>query len=156
MKSNSVLDGVAAEHLGRPVGRPPAAGYFKLVELGHYQADKWKHPQRVILVVTDYPDPSSGQLFLEPDYFFLVTGYEESEMDAEQCLEHYRRRGTFEDRLGEFNQALGAHFSSPNFRENEVTLLLCLLAFNLANFLRCELEDELGGCWDLKRFRNYC
>jgi hypothetical protein len=155
LKSNAVLDAMAYEHLARPIGRPPAEGYFKVVELGFYQADKWTHPQRVILVVTDYPDPRTGQLFLEPNYFFLVAGYAESEMNAEECLEHYRQRGTFEDRLGEFNQALGAHFSSPDFRENEVMLLLCLLAFNLANFLRCELEEEVGGCWDLKRFRNY-
>jgi len=57
--------------------------------------------------------------------------------------------------LGELNGALGTQLSSPEFRENEATFLLCLLSFNLSNFLRCELEDDLGGCWDLKRFRNY-
>jgi hypothetical protein len=109
----------------------------------------------VLRVVIDRPDPRSGQLFLEPDYFFLVTNWTEQQLSAEACLEHYRRRGTFEDRLGEFNQAVGPHLSSPHFRENEATLLLSLLAFNLANMLRNELEDSLGGCWDLKRFRNY-
>lgn len=44
--------------------------------------------------------------------------------------------------------------SSPTFRENEATFLLSLLAFNLSNMLRNELEDSLGGCWDLGRFRN--
>ena len=67
-------------------------------------------------------------------------------------LEHYRRRGTFEDRLGEFNEAIGPHLSSREFVENEVTLLLALLAFNLVSMLRGEFEDELGGCWDLHRF----
>ena len=76
-------------------------------------------------------------------------------MDGAASLEHYRRRGTFEDRLGEFNQALGIQLSSPEFCENEATLLLGLLAFNLANLLRIELEDTLGGCWDLGRFRDY-
>ena len=31
--------------------------------------------------------------------------------------------------------------------------LLALLAFNLINMLRCELEDEAGACWDLGRFQ---
>ena len=45
--------------------------------------------------------------------------------------------------------------SNPEFGENEATLLMGLLAFNLANLLRIELEDALGGCWDLGRFRDY-
>jgi hypothetical protein len=155
LKSNPVLDRLAAPHLRRPPGRPPADGYEKVVELGMYQAEGWEFPQRVMLTVIDRPDPKTGQLLLEPDYFFLVGNWTEEELSGEACLNHYRKRGTFEDRLGEFNQALGSQLSSPLFRENEATLLLCLLAYNLANMLRCELEDSLGGCWDLKRFRNY-
>lgn len=154
LRRNQVLEAMAAEHLKRPPGRPPSEGYEKVVELGLYQAGSWKYPQRVILVVHDFPDPATGQLFLEPDYFFLVASYDEAEKSGAACLDHYRRRGTFEDRLGELNGALGTQLSSPEFRENEATFLLCLLSFNLVNFLRCELEDDLGGCWDLKRFRN--
>jgi hypothetical protein len=154
LKSNPVLDALAEPHLKRPPGRPPRGGYETVVELGRYQAASWKFPQRLLLVVIDDPDPKTGQLFLEPDYFFLVSGWTEEEMDGPASLEHYRRRGTFEDRLGEFNQ-LGIQLSSPEFRENEATLLLGLLAFNLANLLRIELEDSLGGCWDLRRFRDY-
>jgi hypothetical protein len=155
LKSNAALDRLAEPHLRRPVGRPPAEGYEKVVELGLYQAQSWEFPQRVILVVVDRPDPKTGQLFLEPDYFFLVSGWSESELGGEGCLAHYRKRGTFEDRVGEFNQALGSRLSSPDFRENEATFLLGLLAFNLSNFLRTELEESVGGCLDLKRFRNY-
>ena len=43
--------------------------------------------------------------------------------------------------------------SSPEFSSNEATLLLSLLAFNLVNMLRCELEDGAGACWDLGRFQ---
>ena len=68
-------------------------------------------------------------------------------------LDHYRQRGTFEDRLGEFNAAIGCRLSSPNFEEYEATILLGLLAFNLASMMRNEFEDELGGCWDLSRFQ---
>ena len=154
LKSNPVLDALAEPHLKRPPGRPPRGGYETVIELGPYQAASWEFPQRLLLVVIDDPDAKTGQLFLEPDYFFLVSGWTEAEMDGPASLKHYRRRGTFEDRRGEFNQ-LGIQLSSPEFRENEATLLLGLLAFNLANLLRIELEDALGGCWDLGRFRDY-
>lgn len=155
LKANPVLDRLAEPHLKRPPGRPPRGGYETVIELGWYQAASWQFPQRLLLVVIDDPDAKTGQLFLEPDYFFLVSGWTEEEMDGAASLEHYRRRGTFEDRLGEFNQALGIQLSSPEFCENEASLLLGLLAFNLANLLRIELEDTLGGCWDLGRFRDY-
>jgi hypothetical protein len=154
LKSNPVLDRLAEPHLTRPVGRPPREGYERVVELGPYQAESWEFPQRLLLVIVDHPDPKTGQLFLQPDYFFLLSGWDQEELDAEGCLAHYRRRGTFEDRLGEFNQAVGAQLSCPEFRENEATFLLSLLAFNLGNMLRNELEDSVGGCWDLGRFRD--
>jgi hypothetical protein len=142
LKANARLQELAAEHLRRPVGRPPKD-----------QAASWRYPQRVILVIVDYPDPKTGQLFLEPDYFFLVTSYSAQERPAEERLARYRQRGTFEDRLGEFRQWIGPKLSSQEFASNEATLLLSLLAFNLANMLRCELEDGGGACWDLGRFQ---
>ena len=153
IKKNNVLDELARPHLWRPAGRPPAGGYEDVVELGLYQAEGWRHPQRVILVVVDKPDPKTGQLELFPRYFFLITNWTEQQRPADDVLAHYRKRGTFEDRLGEFNEAIGCRLSSSDFAENEVTLLLGLLAFNLASMLRIELEDELGGCWDLRRFQ---
>lgn len=152
LKANPRLQELAAPHLKRPPGRPPKDGREMLVELGKYQADSWRHPQRVILVIVDVPD-KRGQLTLEPDHFFLVTSYSAVERSAEERLGHYRKRGTFEDRLGEFRQWIGPKLSSPEFAANEATLLLSLLAFNLANMLRCELEDGGGACWDLGRFQ---
>jgi len=149
LKSNAVLDEKAVPHLKRPVGRPPGEGYEKVVDLGWHQAASWRHAQRLILVVVDKPE-KNGQLKLEPDYFFLVTNREE---DAEWLLEHYRARGTFEDRLGEFNAAIGVHLSSGGFEENEAMLLLGLLAFNLVGVLRCEMEDPGANGWDLKRLQ---
>ena len=153
IKSNAVLDRLAAPHLTRPVGRPPAEGYEKIIELGPYQAQSWKHPQRLVLVVVDRPDPKTGQLNLLPDYFFLIVGWEQAELSAEQALAHYRPRGTFEDRLGEFNQAIGPHLSHDDFHENETMLRLSLLAFNLVSTLRIEYEDQAGSCFDLGRFQ---
>lgn len=153
IKKNAVLERLAEPHLKRPPGRPPAGGYEDVIELGKYQADTWRHAQRLILVVIDKPDPKTGQLNLFPRYFFLVTNWTQRQRSADEVLAHYRKRGTFEDRLGEFNAAIGCHLSSDGFAENEATLLLGLLAFNLSSMLRLELEDELGGCWDLSRFQ---
>lgn len=153
VKSNVKLDELAADHLDRPPGRPPAGGYEDVIELGPYQADTWQHAQRLILVVVDQPDPATGQLNLMPRYFFLVTNWDEPSRSGEQILAHYRRRGTFEDRLGEFNAAIGVHLSQRSFKDNEATMLLALLAFNLTSICRNELEDSVGGCWDLTRFQ---
>ena len=135
---------MAEPHLKRPPGRPPAEGYQKIVELGKYRAQDWKFAQRVILVVIDQPDAETGQLDLFPRYFFLVTNWREQQRSGSELLEHYRRRGTFEDRLGEFNQAIGVHLSSPNFKENEATFLLALLAYNLTSICRNGPEKVSG------------
>ncbi len=155
LKKNAVLDRLAEPHLSRPPGRPPAGGYEYVVELGQYQAqdDRWEHAQRLILVVVDKPDPSTGQLNLLPRYFFLITNWPKTLRSGEELLAHYRKRGTFEDRLSEFNEVIGPHLSSREFVENEVTMLLALLAFNMTSMLRNEFEDALGGCWDLHRFQ---
>jgi len=152
IKSNAILERMADPHVSRPPGRPPQGGYEYTVELGMYQAASWKHSQRIVLVVVDRPD-KNGQLNLSPDYFFLVVGWKQAELSADESLAHYRKRGTFEDRLGEFNQAIGAKLPSQKFRENEATLLLALLAFNMANMLRIEMETTAGSCWDLGRFQ---
>ena len=153
LKKNPVLDRLAEPHLARPPGRPPAGGYEDVIELGRHQAEGWAHAQRLILVVVDKPDPHSGQLNLLPRYLFLITNWPRALRSAEDVLAHYRKRGTFEDRLGEFNEAIGPHLSSREFVENEVTMLLALLAFNMTSMLRNEFEDALGGCWDLRRFQ---
>jgi hypothetical protein len=153
LRNNAVLDRLAAPHLSRPPGRPPAGGYEDVIELGKHQAESWRHAQRLILVVVDKPDPRSGQLNLLPRYFFLISNWSKTVRSGEEVLAHYRKRGTFEDRLGEFNEVIGPHLSSREFVENEVTLLLALLAFNMTSMLRNEFEDALGGCWDLHRFQ---
>ena len=86
-----------------------------------------------------------------PYFFFLVTSWSKEERSASELLFHYRQRGTFEDRIGELSQAVSPRLSSPDFRENEVNLMLSLLAFNLASMLRGELERAFGTGWDLGR-----
>jgi hypothetical protein len=153
LRSNPVLERLAAPHITRPAGRPPAEGYEYTVELGWYQAEDWKYPQRVVLVVVDKPDPKTGQLEIFPRSFFLVTTWTKEEKDGEALLAHYRRRGTFEDRFSEFNEAIGAHLSSPRFQENEASLLLYLQAMNLVSMLRAEMEAATDNGWDLARLQ---
>ncbi|MDP7349329.1 MAG: transposase, partial [Phycisphaeraceae bacterium] len=64
-----------------------------------------------------------------------------------------RNRGTFEDRLAEFNAVIGNGLSANSFAANEAALLLQLLAFNLAGMIRGEMEDASGTGWDLKRLQ---
>lgn len=152
IKANARLHELAEPHLRRPPGRPPKDGYERVVELGSYQADGWKHAQRIILVIIDQPN-SHGLLFDMPRYFFLITNYSKSERTGQEALDMYRQRGTFEDRLAEFNTVLGPHLSHSEFGKNQISLWLALLAFNLASFLRIELERANGTGWDLIRFR---
>lgn len=153
LRKNPVLDRLAAPYLPRPGEHPPKDGYEQVIDFGMYQADGWKYAQRVLLVIVNELDPKSGQLRLFPRYFFLVTNWPRTLRSGEQLLAHYRKRGTFEDRLGEFNAVIGPHLSSSEFVENEVTMLLALLAFNLVTMLRNELEAATGGNWDLLRFQ---
>ena len=102
--------------------------------------------------MVDQPDPRTGQLNSLPRSFFPITNWPRTLRGGEEVFAHYRRRGTFEDRLGEFQEAIGPHLSSREFVNNEVTMLLALLAFNLTSMLRNEFEDAIGGCWDLHRF----
>jgi hypothetical protein len=151
LRKNARLDKLAEPHLVRPSGRPPKEGYESVVELGQYKADDWAHSFRLVLVVVDGPDPKTGLLPLFPRYFFLITNWPRETISAEDLLAHYRKRGTFEDRFSELVGPLDIRLSCPKFAENEATLLLHLLAFNLLNVLRAEMEEETGSGWDLKR-----
>jgi hypothetical protein len=153
IRSNPVLESLAQRHLERPIGRPPKEGYEKVLELDWYQAESWRHAQRIVLIVIDKPDPKTGQLEFFPFHFFLVTNRKREEMSAKALLKHYRARGTFEDRIGEFQNQFPSNLSSPRFVENEANLLLSLLSFNLASMLRGELENESTNGWDIGRFQ---
>ena len=151
IRDNAVLDALAAPYLRRPPGRPLKEGDEFAVELGSYRAESWSRAYRVVLVVIDLPDPKTGLRELFPHSFVLVTNWRAEQRSAWELVEHYRRRGTFEDRLGEFNGAIGNGLSAGSFEANEASLLLKLLAFNLGGMLRGELEDASGCGWDLKR-----
>ena len=154
-KSNPVLEDRLGEmYLRRPVGRPPREGYETIVELGLYQAESWRHAQRLILVVVDQPDPRSGQRNLLPRHFFIVP-------QVGRQRRRMRRAWWYITASGEPSRiALASStprcirsLSSPRFAANEALLLLSLLSFNWLLMLRNELEASVGGCWDLGRFQ---
>jgi hypothetical protein len=151
IKNNAVLDRLAEPLVYRRPGRPTNEGEEFAIELGTYRAKSWTRPYRLVLVVIDLPDPKTGLRELFPHYFFLVTNWRTEQRPAWGLVEHYRKRGTFEDRLGEFNAVVAGSLSADSFEANEAGLLLKLLAFDLAGMIRGELEDASGGGWDLKR-----
>ena len=151
IKNNARLDRRAEPYLSRPPGRPTKDGDEFAIDLGTYRAASWSRPYRLVLVVVDLPDPKTGLRSLFPHHFFLVTNWSAERMDAWALVEHYRKRGTFEDRLGEFNACVAGGLSAAAFAANEANLLLKLLAFNLAGVIRGELEDASGIGWDLQR-----
>lgn len=156
IRGNAVLAERARPHLKRPPGRPSKEGDEFAVDLGPYQAASWTRPYRLVLVVVDLPDPQTGMRDLMPRWFFLITNWSaecRGRKGAWTLVEHYRQRGTFEDRLGEFNACLGNGLSQKSFTANETSLLLKLLAFNLAGMLRGEMEDASPNGWDLGRLQ---
>lgn len=155
LKTNAVLDGLADPFIHRPAGRPPLEGREWTYEL-EYQAASWRVPRRVVLVVIERP----FEMFL--DSFFLVTNIPAHELNGAEILAAYRPRGTMEGHLGELKSALKPALScSERQREtkrsdaereaadardaacNEATMLMYLLAFNLANQVRLLLEDAV-------------
>lgn len=155
LSKNAVLERLAAPYLRRPPGRRPHHERVWTHEL-RYAANSWKCERRVVLVVIDRP----GELFLE--HFFLLTSYTEEQMDGATLLEHYRRRGTMEGRLGEFKDVLSPALSSASkdgedgrdeFAANEATLLLFALAHNFGNLLRRTTAAATRREWSLARLR---
>ena len=151
IKRNAVLDRLAEPYLSRPPGRPTKDGDEFAIDIGPYRAKSWTRAYRLVLVIVDMPDPKTGLRQLFPRYFFLITNIRKGRRNAAVILDHYRKRGTFEDRLGEFNGVIGGSLPASSFAANEAALLLKLLAFNMTAIIRGELEDSSGNGWDLNR-----
>jgi hypothetical protein len=151
LTNNNKLDNMALPHLKRSVGHPPLEGYEKIIEMGQYKSTRWAHSQRLVLVVVDKPDPKTGMLDIMPYHFFLITNWSEEEKSSQELLDHYRQRGTFEDRIGELSQAISSNLSCLHFHENESLLLCSLLSYNLLSILRSELESSYETGWNISR-----
>jgi hypothetical protein len=166
LRNNRALDRMAAPHLRRPPGRPPAEPRMWFHEMT-YQAGSWSRPRRVVLVVKERPD----DLLL--DHFWLLTSCGTTAMPAEQLLAHYRQRGTAEGHFGELMDVLapalsstprtkrryrgnalpGLHTGIDAAARNEAILLLHLLAYEVMHAGRRAMELATHTGWSLRRFR---
>jgi Transposase DDE domain group 1 len=166
IRNNRALDRMAAPHLRRPPGRPPAEPRLWCHEM-EYRAGAWSRSRRVVLVVRERPD----DLLL--DHFWLLTSIDVAAMPAEELLAHYRRRGTAEGHFGELMDVLAPTLScTPRTRRhyrgnplpalptgidavarNEALLLLHLMAYELMHAGRRAMEIATGTGWGLRRFR---
>jgi hypothetical protein len=166
VRNNAALDALAASYLHRPPGRRPLEPRTWCYELG-YQAKSWQRERRVVLVVQERPD----ELFLH--HFWLITNWPMEAMDAHELLALYRQRGTAEGYMGELRDVLDpALSSSPRpkdhyrgqeperryasvdaFVQNEVLLLLNVLAYDIVHAARVLLEEATREGWSLRRVR---
>jgi len=166
VKNNPVLDRMASPFLSRPPGRPPEEPRTWAYEM-NYRAESWSKPRRVVLIVLE----REGELFLH--HFWLITNWTPEQMDAAALLEMYRQRGTAEGHMGELMSVLQPALSSSprpkshyrgavprkrfasgdSFAQNEVLLLLNVLAYGLVHAARLLLESATGEGFSLKRVR---
>jgi hypothetical protein len=166
VRNNQVLDRMAAPHLRRPLGRPPAEPRIWFHEM-FYQAKSWSRSRRVVCVVLERP----GELLL--DYFWLLTSLDAVAVPAADLLELYRQRGTAEGHFGELMDTLQPALSSAPrsrrhnrgrrlpaksepldaFARNEAILLLHMLAYEVLHAGRCLMEVATKTGWSLRRFR---
>lgn len=165
VRNNAVLDRLAQPYLRRPVGRPPGEPRTWLHEMT-YRAETWSCARRVVLVVQERPD----ELFLH--HFWLITNWTAEQMDGPALLAMYRARGTAEGHMGELMAVLDPALSSAPrpkthyrgvpveggpgsdaFAQNEVLLLLNVLAYDVVHVARVLLETASGEGWSLRRVR---
>ena len=149
LKCNEVLRRMAGNLVRRKPGPRPDYAREYVYDIGEYGASTWSKKQRVVLVVVDEP-PVDGELDFGPRYFFIATNHSRESMPARAVLAHYRNRGTFEGRIGEFNNAMDLKLSHSEFPKNEALLRFGVFAFNLVSVLRAELEFEMV-CLDIVR-----
>ena len=168
IRNNPVLNRMAEPHLDRP-NDLEAHEVRTVFQEATYQAGNWSRARRVVLVVIH----RERELF--PHHFWLITSLSKEAFDAEALLKRYRVRGKAEKIFGELKTGIHPQLSSsarpkshcrgrPVLREaepeaetwrpqNEVLLLLNLLAFQLMHEGRCGMEAAEGEGWSVVKFR---
>jgi hypothetical protein len=129
-----------------------------------HQVKGWTNRERIVAVMVER-DVGKTELFHH--VFYLVTSARRPLRTSRQILETYRQRGTAEGHIGEFKDVLAPTLSSawrsregaPNRKrrvgmaENEVSLILAAMAYELMHAARCLLEKGYGEGLSLRRFR---
>lgn len=102
-----------------------------------YQAQSWNHARRVVAKVEWH----KGELF--PRIGFIVTNLSRS---AKRVVRFYNQRGTAEQCIKEGKNAVRwTRLSCHDFVDNQVRLLLFVLAYNMGNFLCQAVLRESGA-----------
>ena len=105
-------------------------------------------------------------------HFWLITNWTPAQMDGAALLAMYRERGTAEGHMGELMDVLDPALSSTArpkshyrgepvergrsgdaFAQNEVLLLLNVLAYDVVHVARVLMETASGEGWSLRRVR---
>jgi len=129
-----------------------------------YRPKTWTRVVRVVAVLVER-DFAHGELFHHQ--FFLATNAARTEGSSDDLLKRYRARGEAEQRIGEFLTDIAATVSSAarsregsvahkrpvGVAENEVSLILGALAFNLLHALRVQLEPLTAQTMSFRRLR---
>ena len=128
----------------RPVGSSPEKPQVRYRDFA-YQAKSWNCPRRVIAKVEWH----RGELF--PRIGFIVTNLSRS---AKRVMRFYNQRGTAEQWIKEGKNAIRwTRLSCHDFVDNEVRLLLFVLAYNLGNSLRQAVLPRCVSHWTLTTLR---
>jgi len=144
LAANDLLLEEIAPLLTRPVGRPsnsPVVWYYDF----QYQAKSWNRARRVVAKVEWH----RGELF--PRIGFIVTNLSRS---AKRVVRFYNQRGTAEQWIKEGKNAVRwTRLSCHDFADNQVRLLLFVLAYNMGNFLRQAVLPRSVRHWSLTTLR---
>jgi len=144
LPANDTLLREIAPMLKRPVGRPsntPVVWYHDF----QYQAQSWNRARRVVTKVEWH----KGELF--PRIGFIVTNLSRS---AKRVVRFYNQRGTAEQWIKEGKNAVRwTRLSCHDFVDNQVRLLLFVLAYNMGNFLRQAVLPRSVRHWSLTTLR---
>jgi hypothetical protein len=166
-RRNQVLDRLAGPMMLLPWLQHPDEETTTWYAERTYRAKSWSRSRRIVVVKVQ----EQGELFARS--FYLVTSLPKDEVPAAQLLELYRRRGRAENFMGEWKSGLHPLLSSNNrtkrhyrgeepakraqpvdaFANNEVILLLSMLAYGITHALRTLQEDATGRTHSLVQFR---
>jgi len=129
-----------------------------------YRSPGWTRVVRVVRVLVERDLQRSG---LFHHQFFLATDLARNTATSQVVLDCYRQRALAETHIGELFGVISPTMSSaqrhrqgaPNRKrkvglaENEVSLLLAALAYELVHTVRCALQQVTDEGWSLRRVR---
>lgn len=169
LRTNPVLHSLGKAWYDRTIAawRKAPAPDGRLRQATHefwYRPKTWTRQVRIVAVLVER-DHAHGELFHHQ--FFLATNAARRDGSSDALLKRYRARGEAEQRIGEFltdiaptvssaarsREGSVAHKRPVGAAENEVSLILGALAFNLLHALRVQLDPVAAQTMSFRRMR---